>query len=90
MVCQEARRILERLEFHYAPKHDSWLNMAEIELSVLAKPCLDQRIANKPLPTSESAAWETRRNQASRTVDWQFSTSDARIRLKRLYPSLDN
>lgn len=85
----EARRILERLEFHYTPKHGSWLNMAEIEFSVLAKQCLDQRIANKPLLTSEIAAWETRRNQNSRTVDWQFSTADARIKLKRLYPSLD-
>jgi hypothetical protein len=86
----EARRILERLEFHYTPKHGSWLNRAEIEFSVLANQCLDQRIAHKPLLTSEIAAWETRRNQSNKTVDWQFSTSDARIKLKRLYPSLDD
>ena len=84
----EARRILERLEFHYTPKHGSWLNMAEIEFSVLAKQCLDRRIADKATLTDEVATWETQRNQNNRTVDWQFSTSDARIKLKRLYPSI--
>jgi len=84
----EARRILERLEFHYTPKHGSWLNMAEIEFSVLAKQCLDQRIPSKQILSNEIEAWETQRNQKHSTVDWQFSASDARIKLKRLYPSI--
>jgi hypothetical protein len=83
----EARRILERLEFHYTPKHGSWLNMAELELSVLARQCLDQRISDPASLMQEVTAWQTRRNAAKATVDWHFTTEDARIKLKRLYPS---
>ena len=87
---QEARRILERLEIHYTPKHGSWLNMAETELSVLTKQCLNRRLADQPLLTSEVDAWETARNAAHCRVDWRFTTTDARIKLKRLYPSIEN
>lgn len=86
---EEARRILERIEFHYTPKHGSWLNMAEIELNVLSNQCLDQRIGQKELLINEVIAWETRRNQRAATTNWQFTTQDARIKLKHLYPSLD-
>lgn len=75
----EARRILDKLAFHYTPKHGSWLNMAEIELSVLARQCLDRRIAHKEVLKQEIAAWEKRRNELSCKVDWQFTTVDARI-----------
>ena len=84
----EARRILERLEFHFTPKHGSWLNMAEIELNVLSSQCLDRRIAEKAFLSSEVAAWEQNRNLSSSTVNWQFTTADARIKLRKLYPSL--
>ena len=84
----EARRILDKLEFHYTPKHGSWLNMAEIELSVLSRQCLERRIKDKEILTEEVAAWEQRRNQNSAPVDWRFTTEDARIKLKRLYPSI--
>jgi hypothetical protein len=84
----EARRLLERLELHYTPKHGSWLNMAETELSVLSKQCLDRRIPDQPALVDEVAAWETDRNTAECTVDWRFTTDDARIKLKRLYPSI--
>jgi transposase len=84
----EARRILDKLEFHYTPKHGSWLNMAEIELSVLNRQCLNRRISNKDILIEEVAAWEQRRNQNSSPVDWRFTTEDARIKLKRLYPSI--
>jgi hypothetical protein len=83
----EARRILERLEFHFTPKHGSWLNMAEIELNVLNGQCLDRRIADKEFLITEVAAWEGQRNQRASTVNWQFTTTDARIKLRRLYPS---
>ena len=86
---EEARRILNRLEFVYTPKHGSWLNIAEIELNVLNSQCLDRRIADKSLLVKEVAAWETQRNQDAAIVDWQFTTHDARIKLKRLYPSFD-
>ena len=85
----EARRILERLEFHYTPKHGSWLNMAEIELNVLGGQCLDRRIAEKELLVTEVAAWNEQRNQNASTINWQFTTDDARIKLRKLYPSLD-
>jgi hypothetical protein len=85
---QEAKRILDRLEFHYTPKHGSWLNMAEIELSVLSRPCLDQRIPEKIALEHEVLAWEQPRNSRGTTVDWRFTTTDARIKLKRLYPSI--
>lgn len=83
----EARRILERLEFHFTPKHGSWLNMAEIELNVLGSQCLDRRIADKAFLAAEVAAWEEQRNQHASTVNWQFTTADARIKLRKLYPS---
>lgn len=85
---QEAKRILDKLEIHYTPKHGSWLNMAEIELSVLARQCLDRRIPDQDTLKPEIAAWEERSNDQSRTIDWQFTTEDARIKLKRLYPSI--
>lgn len=84
----EAKRILDKLEFHYTPTHGSWLNMAEIELSVLARQCLNQRIPDSAQLQREVTAWEKRRNRLSRTIDWRFTTDDARIKLKRLYPSI--
>jgi hypothetical protein len=86
----DARRLLDRLAFHYTPKHGSWLNMAEIELGVLARQCLDRRIADQETLTNEIAAWETRRNASKATVNWQFTTADARIKLKQLYPSVED
>ena len=86
--ASEARILAERLEIHYTPKHGSWLNMAEIELSALKGQCLDRRIADMPTMRAEVATWQSHRNNASRTIDWQFSTPDARIKLKRLYPKL--
>ena len=83
----ETKRILEKLEFHYTPKHGSWLNMAEIELSVLNRQCLDRRIPDQETLKREVATWEVSRNRQTRTVDWQFTTEDARIKLKQLYPS---
>jgi transposase len=84
----EARRLAERLEIHYTPKHGSWLNMAEIEFSVLKSQCLDRRIAELSTMQTEVATWENNRNNLSKALDWQFTTDDARIRLKRLYPKL--
>jgi hypothetical protein len=84
----EARRLLERLEIHYTPKHGSWLDMAETELSVLARQCLNRRIADIHTLAREVQAWTRQRNQAKCRVDWQFTTRDARIKLKRLYPSI--
>ena len=83
----EAHRIAAKLEIHYTPKHGSWLNMAEIELSVLSRQCLDRRIPDRQTLIGEVTAWETRRNAEASTVDWRFTTEDARIKLKRLYPS---
>ena len=85
---QEARRLAERLEIHYTPKHGSWLNMAEIELSVLKRQCLDRRIADMTTMQAEVAVWEADRNNSPRKIDWRFTTADARIKLKRLYPKL--
>lgn len=84
----EARRLMERIEWHYTPKHGSWLNMAEIELSVLARQCLDRRIPDAKALTREVAAWEQRRNAAAVKADWQFTTADARAKLKKLYPTI--
>jgi hypothetical protein len=84
----EARRIAEKLEIHYTPKHGSWLNMAEIELSVLSRQCLKRRIPDQPTLHHEIAAWESQRNTVASTVNWRFTTADARIKLKRLYPSI--
>jgi hypothetical protein len=82
-----ARALAARLEIHYTPKHGSWLNMAETELSVLSRQCLDRRIESKDIMTHEVAAWEKARNQACTKIDWRFTTADARVKLKRLYPS---
>lgn len=83
----EARRLLRRLEFHYTPKHGSWLNMAEIELSVFSRQCLDRRIGDEVTLTKEVAALERQRNAARATIEWQFTTRDARRKLAHLYPS---
>jgi DDE superfamily endonuclease len=86
---EQARRIIERLEIHYTPKHGSWLNMAETELSILSRQCLDRRIPDHPTLTMEVGTWEIDRNEAKCPVDWQFTTADARIKLKRLYPVIE-
>jgi DDE superfamily endonuclease len=85
-----ARSLIERLEIHHTPKHGSWLNMAEIELSVLSRQCLDRRIPDADTLTQEVAAWEQARNTNARPVNWRFTTPDARIKLKRLYPSIQD
>jgi hypothetical protein len=82
----EARRLAQRFEWHYTPEHGSWLNMAEIELSVLSRQCLARRIPNKKTLANEVCAWENLRNNVKVQIDWQFKTEDARIKLKRLYP----
>ena len=86
--AQTARRLARRLEIHYTPKHGSWLNIAECELSVLTTQCLDRRIGDIEILRRESAAWARQRNAAQKGVDWRFSTDDARIRLKHLYPKV--
>jgi len=83
---QEARRLIERFEFHYTPKHGSWLNMAEIELGVLIRQCLSRRIPDKSTLEKEVHAWQKDRNAKVVKVDWRFTTPDARIKLKHLYP----
>jgi hypothetical protein len=85
---EEARRLAARIEWHYTPKHGSWLNMAEIELSVLARQCLDRRIPDRDTLAREVAAWEAKRNAAGVKADWQFTTADARVKLKKLYPTI--
>ena len=82
----EARRVLKRLEFHYTPKHGSWLNMAEIEFGVFSRQCLARRIAGEETLKREIAALETERNQAAATIDWRFTTVDARHKLQHIYP----
>lgn len=82
----EAKRLTDKLEIHYTPKHGSWLNMAEIELSVLSRQCLDQRVPDRVTLEREVAAWEARRNASAGAINWRFTTDDARIKLKRLYP----
>jgi hypothetical protein len=84
----EARRLAKRFEWHYTPRHGSWLNVAECELSVLARQCLDRRIPDLGTLGREAAAWERRRNDAVVKVDWQFTTADARVKLKKLYPTI--
>ena len=83
---EEAKRIWDRLEFHYTPKHGSWLNMVEIEIGVLCEQCLADRIPDEDTLRREIAAWETTRNEQQATINWQFTTIDARNKLKRLYP----
>jgi hypothetical protein len=85
----EAKRIADKLEIHYTPKHGSWLDMAEIELGILSRQCLDRRIENVEYLRTEVAAWEQQRNLAKAKVNWQFTTADARIKLRRLYPSIE-
>ena len=85
---KEARRILEKLEIHYTPKHGSWLNMAEIELSILSRQCMDRRIPDQETLKEEIAAWQEKRNAIARPMEWRFTTEDARIKLKKLYPTL--
>jgi len=84
----EARRLTDKLEIHYTPKHASWLDMAEIELSVLTSQCLDRRIADKVTLVREVTAWMHERNVQQSGIDWRFTTADARIKLKRLYPAI--
>ena len=84
----EARRLVERFEWHYTPKHGSWLDMAEIELSVLSSQCLNRRIPDKQTLVEEVADWQGRRNNNHAKADWQFTTADARVKLKRLYPAI--
>lgn len=85
----EARRLAERFEWHYTPKHGSWLNVAEMELSVLARQCLDRRIPDMDTLRREVAAWQAGRNAAVVRVEWQFTTADARVKLKKLYPTIE-
>ena len=84
----EARRLVERFEWHYTPKHGSWLDMAESELSVLSSQCLDRRIPDQRVLKDEVEAWEADRNRKHAKAKWQFATADARVKLKRLYPAL--
>ena len=86
---QEARRILDKLDFHYTPKHGSWLNMAEIEFSILGRECLDRRIPDKPALINEVNAWTEKRNSKGSKIIWRFKNEDARIKLKRLYPLIE-
>ena len=86
----EAARITARFEFHFTPKHGSWMNIAEIELSTLARGCLARRIPDRATLAAELHAWQCRRNQAATGIRWQFTTADARIKLLKLYPSLNN
>ena len=85
---KEARRVIQRLEFHYTPKHGSWLNMAEIEFSVFSNQCLNRRIEDEVSLKREIAALETELNQAGATIDWRFTTTDARNKLRHIYPSV--
>ena len=85
---QDALRLAKRLEIHYTPKHGSWLNVAEIELSVFTKQCLDRRIPDMTTLQQEAKAWYRKRNSNQKAVDWQFTTDDARVKLKRLYPQI--
>lgn len=86
---EEARRLAERLEMHYTPEHGSWLNMAEPEQSVMARQCLGRRIPDQEAMAAVTMAWHEQRNTLDATVDWQFTTDDARVKLKQLYPSID-
>ena len=86
---QKALQLVKKLEFHYTPKHSSWLNMAEVENSVLTGQCLDRRIGTTEILKSEVSAWETERNDRKATIDWRFTLPNARDKLKRLYPVID-
>jgi hypothetical protein len=86
---EEARRLTKKIEFVYTPKHGSWLNMVEIELSVLVRQCLERRSADTQSVEREAGAWCEERNRLGTSVDWRFTTEDARIKLRKLYPSID-
>ena len=88
--AREAKKLYDRFEFIYTPKHGSWLNMAEIELQVLNRQCLNRRIDTIEKVASESLAWERERNKKAQKINWQFTTTDARIKLHRLYPTIDD
>ncbi len=90
MPAAEARRILRRLEFHYTPKHASWLNMVEIEIGVLRGQCLERRIPTREKLISEIAAWERQRNDSGARITWMFTTEQARHKLRRAYPKLNS
>ena len=87
-LAAEARRLVERFEWHYTPKHGSWLDMAESELAILSSQCLDRRIPDKQTLETEVDAWTKKRNTHNAKADWQFTTADARIKLRHLYPSI--
>lgn len=86
---EQARQLTKKLEFHYTPEHSSWLNMAEVEISVLTKQCLDRRLGSQEIVVKEVGAWETERNNLKATIDWRFTIPNARDKLKRLYPVKD-
>jgi hypothetical protein len=88
LPAEEARQLLKRLDFQYTPKHGSWLNMAEIEFSILSKECLDRRIADSSILKSEISIWGNERNKKNSCVNWQFATENARIKLRKLYPTI--
>ena len=87
-IPEEARRLSKRVEFHYTPKHGSWLDMAEIELSILSRQCLNCRIPDRETLSNEVAAWVNQRNESKAKMIWRFTTEEARIKLKKLYPVL--
>jgi hypothetical protein len=86
---EKARQLVKKLEFHYTPNHSSWLNMAEVEISVLTQQCLDRRLGSRQLLENEVAAWQTERNECQATIDWRFTLPNARDKLKLLYPDVD-
>jgi DDE superfamily endonuclease len=86
---EQARQLTKKLEFHYTPEHSSWLNMAEVEISVLTEQCLDRRLGSVKIVEREAGAWETERNTAKATIDWRFTIPNARDKLKKLYPVKD-
>jgi hypothetical protein len=89
-TAEEAHRLLKRLEFHYTPKHASWLNMVEIEIGVLRGQCLDRRIGERDQLESEIAAWQKQRNESGARIKWMFTTERARVKLARAYPKVAN
>ena len=86
---EQARQLTKKLEFHYTPEHSSWLNMAEVEISVLTEQCLDRRLGSQEIVTKEVDAWEAERNNSKAKIDWRFTIPNARDKLKRLYPMKD-
>ena len=87
---EEARRILNKIDFHYTPKHGSWLNMAETEINIMNGQCLDRRLESRPLVAEEVAAWENKRNVAQARIHWTFTLAAARRKLRKLYPSIED